>query len=66
MLKGLSIRCFLLFFLMLIVESNSLFALSSESKPIKKITIFSKLQPVLTFTAGASISQLGNLSSLHP
>ena len=43
MLNGLSVRYFLLSFFILFFESNSLFAL------------FSQLQPVLTFSAGASI-----------
>ena len=54
MLNGLSIRYFLLSFFVLLFESHSLFAL------------FSQLQPVFTFSAGASISQLGQTQSFTP
>lgn len=54
MLNGLSARYFLISVFILLLESNSLFA------------FFSQLQPVLTFTGGASISQLGQSQSYAP
>lgn len=53
MLNGLSIRYFLLSCFILFFESNSVFARSS-------------MQSVFTFTAGASISQLGQSQSFAP
>ncbi len=77
MLKGLSIRYFLLSFFILIVESNTLFAFPANgNNNIKNhlaydansqsIPIFSQLQPILTFTAGAFITQLGQSHRFAP
>lgn len=80
--KRLSGRHFLLSFFILLFESNLLFALpSNENGEInsnleydantssissKKISVFSQLQPIFTFTAGASISRLGQSQSFTP
>ncbi len=73
MFKELSAWRFLLFFFILLFETNALFALSTHvndtnSPPIssKITTIFSQLQPVFTFSAGASVSQLGQSQSFAP
>ena len=82
MLKEPCAKSFLLSFFILVFGSNSLFALStngngevnsnlaydahSQSISSKKTTIFSQLQPVFTFTAGAFISQLGQSQSFAP
>lgn len=82
MLKGLSGRHFLLPFFILLFESNLLFALSSNgngeinntleygvntsSISSKKVTVFSQLQPIFTFTVGSSISRLGQSQSFTP
>lgn len=56
--KGLHVRHLLLSCFILLFESNALFALPE--------TILSQLQPVFTFTTGASISQLGHSQSFTP
>ena len=79
MLKGLGLRYFVLSFYALFSYSNSVFSFSSNevvklknnsvnSQPIasEKITIFPQLQPVLAFTAGSFISQLGQSQSFQP
>ena len=70
MLKGLRVRHHLLFFFILLFESNSLFALSSNGNSEIKNNVssdaYSQLRPVFTFTAGAFISQSGQSQSFTP
>lgn len=77
MLKGLSINHYLLFFFITLMSVHpSLAAILVGTSGIKdaitslitpnKPTILHELQPVFTFTAGASISQLGQSQSFAP
>lgn len=59
--KGLRVRCLLLSFFILFFELNALYARSSDRNGP-----FSQLQPVFTFTAGPSMSQLGQSQTFTP
>lgn len=82
MLKGLSTGYFLFYFFILLFKSNSLFAFSytNDTKPksnlvdnsktqvtsLKKKLNVAKPHPIVTFTVGASISELGQSESFAP
>lgn len=70
MFKGLSFRHYLFYFFIIFFELHSLFVFASDAKipasTFKNKSMLSQLQPVFTFTAGASLSQLGQAQSFAP